>query len=413
MHGYRVCMKAPGAAVVFLRRTYADLSKGNSAISRSKELFGGIGRYTGDNHTWTFPNGSTLEFGHLQHADSHIHYQGAQYECLLWDELTQFEQHQYLYLVSRVRSRTGLKPTIRAGTNPGGIGHGWVRKMFVRAAPPETPFVITDPDTDEEIGTGKFVPAKLEDNPALLDKDPGYKKRLQRLPKALQRALRDGDWDVFEGQVFVEWREELHTLPPRALSPTWPRRVGLDYGTNRPFVALWAAWGGRLPDDLPARETCTSRHIYVYREVYERGWRDEQMAHVVAQYSQGEAIAKYLADPSSFWIKNNQTGLSPAGIFAENGVRLEPANNARIMGKRAVETVLGRCSCGVPRLRVMANCLKLIDALPSLTYDPHDVEDVDTRGQLDDPYDALRYLLMGGSGETTQVRTAALEGAYG
>lgn len=394
MHGYRLCRRHPHARVLFLRRTYADLRKGGAAIDRGHELFGGLARWNGGSYRWTFDNGAVLEFGHLQHADSVYNYQGAQFDAILWDELTQFTEDQYTYLVSRVRSRLGLRPSIRAATNPGGIGHGWVKRQFVDAAPPGAAFALRDAD-GIPIGSARFIPARLADNAALLEADPSYEQRLARLPDALRRALKDGDWDVFEGQVFTEWRRETHVLGRLAIPPGWPRIVGLDYGTNRPFVALWIAKGDRLPDDPEPNRPCDSRHLYVYREVHARGWRDEQMADAVAAYSAGETVAAYHADPNSFWLRNNQTGQSPAALFALRGLALAPANNDRIMGKRAVETAIARCACGVPRLRASASCVELVAAIPALPYDKHNVEDVDTDAEGDDPYDALRYALMG------------------
>lgn len=412
MHAYRVATKHPGASMVFLRRTYADLRKGGAAIPRSHELFSGLATWNGGDHRWTFPNGSTLEFGHMQHADSVYGYQGAQYDVLIWDELTQFEEAQYTYLLSRVRARSGLRPSVRAATNPGGVGHGWVKRMFVDAAPPDTAYPLRDPDTDEVLGTGRFIPARLTDNAKLLEADPSYLQRLGRLPDALRRALRDGDWDVFEGQVFVEWHRETHTLRPFPIPPDWPRLVGLDYGTNRPFVALWCAIGTRLADDPEPNARCTGQHAYVYREVVARGWDDEQMAHAVATYSQGERITAYHADPASFFLKNNQTGQSPAALFLQRGVRLTPANNDRIPGKRAVEYQIARCACGVPRARVFETCVELIRAIPSLPYDQHNVEDVDTKAEGDDPYDAWRYLLMGPRPRPSRAGHTPLQGRY-
>lgn len=394
IHAWNVATTHRNARVLFLRRTYADLRKGGAAIDRSHELYSGHALWNGGHHRWTFPNGSIVEFGHLQHGDSVYNYQGAQYDALIWDELTQFEEAQYTYLVSRVRSRIGARPSIRAATNPGGVGHGWVKTQFVDSAPAEVPFVLTD-DVGQPLGTARFIPAKLSDNQALLSADPTYEQRLGRLPDALRRALRDGDWDVFEGQVFTEWRRETHVLPPFAVPPTWPRKTGLDYGTNRPFVCLWLATGPRLETDPPANAPCSGQHVYVYRELTGRGWHDEQMAKAVATLSQGERIATHNADPASFFLKNNQTGQSPAALFASHGVRLAPANNDRIPGKRAVEYQLARCACGVPRLRVFSTCAELIRAIPSLPYDQHNVEDVDTSAEGDDPYDALRYALMG------------------
>jgi hypothetical protein len=410
MLGYRTCMALPGSRVLLLRRTFADLSKGGAAIDRSHELFGGIGKYNQQEHRWRFPNGSWLDFGHLQYEHTVTNYQGAQYDVVLWDELTQFTEYQYLYVLSRVRSPRGYPVKFRATGNPGGIGHGWVRKRFVDAAPWGDPFATTN-DSGETAGSGRFIPAKLADNRQLLARDPGYANRLNALPYALRKALKDGDWDVFEGQVFVEWRRDTHVVRPFTIPASCRRRVGLDWGTNRPFVALWLAWGLRLQADPEPLAPCDGEHVYVYREFARRGLRDEQMADAVAARSKDEAIREHLADPNSFWLKNTQTGLNPAALFAARGVTLHPSNNARILGKRRVEQLLARCACGVPRLRVFETCPELIRTLPSLPYDKFDVEDVDT-GAEDDAYDALRYGLMGPGAMPPAGESVTLSGMY-
>jgi phage terminase large subunit len=396
MYGYRAC-RQPHARVLLLRRTFADLSLPGAAIDRSHELFQGLAVWNGTQYRWTFPNGARLQFGHLQDQKARYKYQGAQVDAVLWDELTQIEQADFDYVWASVRSPRGYRAAFRATGNPGGVGHQWVKRRFVDAAPAGEPFAAVN-DAGEPWGTARFIPAKLEDNPALTTADPTYKDRLAALPDALRRALLEGDWDVFQGQVFAAWRRETHVVVARALPPDWPRVVGLDYGTHRPFAAVWLARGARLDDDPPPEGPCDRQagHIYAYRDVVKAGLTDEAMAHVVALYSQGERIGQYLADPASFFLKNNQTGQSPAALFLAGGVRLVPANNDRIAGKRALETAIGRCACGVPRLRAMDRCVELIRAIPSLPYDPVNVEDVDTRAEGDDIYDAIRYGLMGG-----------------
>ncbi|MCX6021604.1 MAG: phage terminase large subunit, partial [Chloroflexi bacterium] len=236
-------VRHPGSRGLLLRRTYADLNREGAAIARSRELLEGAGvRWTASDHKWRFPNGSVLEFGALETEPDVYKYQGAQYDDICFDELTQFSSFQYRFLMGRTRTvRTDLKPLIRAATNPGGAGHGWVKERFVENAAPLTPF--TDPLTGL---TRIFVPARLWDNKALTTADPDYERRLLALPEAERRAYLDGDWDVFSGQVFREFRrdragQEWHVVRPFAIPAEWRRFRALDFGIGAPMCCLWFA----------------------------------------------------------------------------------------------------------------------------------------------------------------------------
>ena len=143
---------------------------------------------------------------------------------------------------------------MRATTNPGGIGHGWVKARFITPAPPGTPIVETVtvrlPDgTDQQMERARvFIPSSVFDNPALLANDPGYLASLASLPEAEKQALLYGSWDSFSGQVFTEWRNDpahyqdqrwTHVIAPFAIPKHWPIWRGYDFGFSKPF-----RWGG-------------------------------------------------------------------------------------------------------------------------------------------------------------------------
>lgn len=366
--------KHPGSKGLFLRRSYAELSKSGSAIARSMELLTGLARWDGQEHKWRFPNGSVLEFGYLEAEQDKYRYQSAQYDDVVFDELTQVQEHQYLYLVGRARTvRTDLKPLVRAATNPGGTGHVWVKRRFVDIAPPNTTYL--DPESQT---TRAFIPAKLQDNQALMQADPGYLRRLGQLPEAERRALRDGDWDVFAGQGFPEWRRELHVCEPFVVPPEWPRWLSVDGGYEHPFVCLW--WTRSREDG----------RIYVYRELVASHLLDSEQAAKILDLSKGERLQVARADPS-LWAKRSDTGVSTAQRYAQAGVPLTPASNERVAGKRRIHDLLAsREEDGLPGVQVFSNCTKLIACLPTMVIDEHDPEDV-AKVDGDDCYDAFRY----------------------
>lgn len=381
-------MTYPGSNGLFLRRSFADLSKPGAAIDRFRELYERHGVvYNANSHEATWPNGSTTQFGYLS-SDSEVHqYQGTQVDDITFDEVTQFSEYQYTYMFSRARVRKaelaalGMRAQVRCAGNPGGIGHAWFKRRFVDRCWDE---VYTDAQTGL---TRVFVPAKVDDNQAMLRSDPLYKHALMNLPEMERRALLDGDWDLFAGQVFGEWRRDVHVVAPFVPPPHWRRWIGFDWGYAAPYVALFFA---EEPD---------TRQVVIYRELTGTRHHDSEIAARIIEASQGEEILAMYCDPS-IWAKKN--GVSTADIVAGTPgwrIPLEPADNDRLQGLRRVHEYLGWKPDGrggeavSPLLRVTENCRYLIASLPTLVHDRVRVEDVDTDGD-DHPYDAARYGLM-------------------
>jgi len=172
----------PDYAALILRRTYADLSLPGAIMDRSFQwLHGTDAKWNGQEKTWTFSSGATLTFGYLEHENDKYRYQGSEFQSISFDELTQFSLTQYAYMFSRLRRRVNstVPLRMRAATNPGGLGHEWVKHRF---------FV-------EGINFGRvFIPARLHDNPHL---DQGeYLESLKELDPVTRKRLEEGDWDV-------------------------------------------------------------------------------------------------------------------------------------------------------------------------------------------------------------------------
>jgi predicted phage terminase large subunit-like protein len=198
----------PGYHALILRRTHKQLSKAESILSVSKEWLTGKAAWNGESHTWTFPVGSTLEFGHMEHEDSKYNYQGAAYRFVGYDELTQFTETMYTYLFSRQRREADsvIPLRMRAASNPGGVGHEWVKKRFVAPGPRSS--------------AGRFYPARIADNPNI--DQASYLASLQELDPITRAQLVAGDWDAFEGGRFRrEWF--------RRYAPLGERVVGLGH----------------------------------------------------------------------------------------------------------------------------------------------------------------------------------------
>lgn len=190
----------PGYSALLLRRTFPDLNQPGGLIPLAQEWLGGSGAKWNDNdHRWTFPSGATITFGFLQYENDKLRYQGAAYQFIGYDELTQFTQTQYRYLFSRLRKLEGspVPLRMRAASNPGGPGHEWVKERFITA----------------RAANRVFIPAKLSDNPSL-DQDE-YLGSLAELDHHTRRQLLEGDWDSRPpGDLFRrEWFEKIKKAP--------------------------------------------------------------------------------------------------------------------------------------------------------------------------------------------------------
>ena len=213
----------PGYAAILLRRTFPDLNQPGGLIPRSKEWLAGTDAKWNDNeHRWTFPSGATLTFGHVQHEDSKLQYQGAEYHFLGFDELTQFSETQYRYIAFSRGRRTkgqraaGIPIRVRSASNPGGPGHDWVKARFglywQEGESKALPMVGCRPEWVQQTGR-VFIPARLTDNPSLDAEE--YLASLSELDHHTRRQLELGDWESRPpGDLFRrEWFEVVDDAP--------------------------------------------------------------------------------------------------------------------------------------------------------------------------------------------------------
>lgn len=369
-----LALRYPGLQLLLLRRTLPELNE-NHVRPLLAELTGAV-RYNSTQRAFLFPNGSRIKLGYCDAEKDVYQYQGQEYDVVGLEEATHFTESQMQFLTTCNRSvRTDFSPRMYYTCNPGGVGHGWVKRLFLDRR-------YTGAERAEEY---LFIPARLSDNPVLTRNDPGYRETLERLPEHLRRAYLDGDWDVLAGQYFSEYRRELHVVEPFSIPESWRRFAAMDWGYNDPCCVLWFA---AAPD----------RHLYVYRELYVRQELSSRIAERIRSLSRGERIAYTAASPDAWQKRGMQqegelSGESIAEVFASAGVPLLRADNARILGWQRVREYLAAAEDGTPRLRIMANCENLIRTLPLLTFDEHNAEDVAGNAE-DHAAEALRYGLM-------------------
>ncbi len=360
-----------GLNLLLLRRTLPELTE-NHVRPLQKEL-SGAAEYNQTRREFLFPNGSRIKLGYCDKETDVYQYQGQEYDVIGLEEATHFTEAQMQFLSTCNRSvRSDFSPRMYYTCNPGGVGHAWVKRLFIDR-------VYRNAECPDDY---VFIPAKLSDNPVLMQNNPEYRKTLMNLPEPLRRAHLEGDWDVLMGQYFPEFSREKHTVAPYPIPGEWRRFRAMDWGYNDPCCVLWfaAAPDGRLT---------------VYRELYVRKTLSSAIAREVVRLSDGERIAYTAASPDA-WQQRGLGGIEGqtiAEVFQRNGVPLLPADNARIPGWQRVREALAPQSDGRPQIEIFSTCQNLIRTLPLLTFDRHTVEDVSDNCE-DHAAEALRYGLM-------------------
>lgn len=354
---YLYALKYKKSKQLILRRTFPDLEK--SLIRVSRDLYRqDLCEYNGSKHTYTFINGSIIDFGYINNESDVYQYQSAEYDVIRFDELTHFTEFMYVYMMSRLRGANPYPKQMKSSTNPGNVGHGFVRQRFIDIAPPDTTIQTAT-------GTRRFIPAKVQDNSFLVSADPEYIKRLENLPDEEKKALLYGSWDVFKGQYFTEWDREKHVIEPFHIPHDWKRFRAMDWGYNDPCAIGWFAVG---PD----------QHIYLYRELTMQETLSRDVAKRIVELTGDEKIAYTVASPDMWQHRGHSDieGESIAETFMRNGVPLMKADNARVIGWQRVRENLATAPDGKPYVQVFNTCLKLIETIPLMIYDDKNVEDV-------------------------------------
>lgn len=369
-------MRYRGSKQLILRRTYPELEK--SLIRVAKELYPrALYRYSHSSHTMTLVNGSMIDFGYCAGGNDVYQYQSAEYDVIRFDELTHFSEQQYTYLLSRCRGANDCPKQVKSSTNPGGVGHAWVKERFVDIGAPNTVHM-----TDH--GTRVFIPSLIQDNPILMRKDPEYLTRLQNLGEKERKALLYGDWDIFDGQYFSEFDRDIHVVRPFEIPTHWRRYRVFDYGLDM-LACYWIAIDDR-------------RRAVVYRELYEPGLIVSAAADKIFRATQ-EEIYQTIAPPD-MWNRHKDTGRSTAEIFREYGIPLTRASNDRVQGWYNLKEWLRpyEDEQGMPaaNLVIFSSCKNLIRTLPAVQIDERNPNDVATEPhELTHAPDALRYFIAG------------------
>ena len=379
----RYCHKDQHRALL-LRRSMPEL---RDMITHSQRLYPKAfkgARWREQEKEWRFPSGAKIEFGYAENMTDALRYQGQSYTWIGIDELPQYPTPEiYNFLRSSLRSVDPDIPVfLRATGNPGNIGSLWVREMFVDPAKPNTRFQVSvDTPTGKREISRRFIPAKLQDNPYLMQTEDYY-IMLASLPEVQRKQFLEGDWDAFEDSSFPEFNKVIHVVEPFDIPKGWYRFRSCDWGYSSPACCLWFAidWDNNL---------------WVYRELYTKKITADEFARKILEAEHGEFVRYGVLD-SSTWAKRGDVGPSIAETMIREGCRWRPSDRSpksRINGKLEIHKRLKVNKENEPTIKFFSNCRNLIRTLPLLPLDKNNPEDVDTNAE-DHSYDALRYGCM-------------------
>lgn len=370
---YLSCLTTPNFRALLLRRTYKDLERTHLREAETEaQRFRGVPVPSAK--LVRFPNGSILEFGHCEDASAASNYLSAEYDLIAFDELVTFERDMVLLIGSRARTRkAGVRPRVLAATNPGGPQSAWVRAFYIDQTVDRAEFPFYKP---EEYA---YIPSKLEDNPYL---NQDYEQGLLALPEALRKAYREGDWDIFPGQYFPEWRRATHVSKTHEVYPgDWPRVRAVDWGYVKPG---WCGWFVLKPDG----------DVYLEDEyVFSRVLAADVAKEIARRTRERGVKVRYTVGDTAMWTPDGQTGETYAETFARHGVPMIQADKDRLNGWGRLRHWFQMGPAGRPWLVSSPACAYFNRTMPSLVSDAHKPEDVDSDGE-DHAADATRYWAM-------------------
>ena len=382
-----LALRYGGIRLLILRRTYQELESTHIRFLR-RELHG-IAEYRATDRIFTFPNGSTIEFGYCANDGDADRYQGAEYDVIFIDECTQLKESWMRQLAACIRGVNDFPKRIYYTCNPGGPGHSYIKRLFIdrRFEPGEDPKDY------------RFIPARVSDNTALLKAQEDYVRQLETLPRRLRMAWLEGRWDVFEGQVFTEFTDDpahyrdrryTHVIEPFDIPREWKVYRSYDFGYAKPFSCGWWAvdYDGVIYRILELYG-CTNTPDEGVLWTPERQFREIRRIEDEHPYLKGRDI-RGVADPA---IWDASRGESVYETALKYRIYFEKGDNRRIAGWMQMHYRMQFDDEGYPQLYVFNTCRGFLRTIPQLLYSEASPEDVDTH-QEDHIADETRYFCM-------------------
>nr|DAH16378.1 MAG TPA: Large subunit terminase [Caudoviricetes sp.] len=382
-----LAFRYPGIKILIVRKTYKELQ--NNHIEQLTAELAGFAKYNRSDKMFRFPNGSTISFGYCANEGDLGQYQGAEYDVVFIDEAGQLQESWIRKINLCVRGTNGFPKRTYYTLNPGGPGHAYFKRVFVdRNFNP-------DEDPDDYF----FIQAKVEDNKVLMDTQPDYLRELENLPPTLRAAWKDGRWDVYEGQFFEDFRDDpehyqdrrwTHVIEPFEIPDGWTICRSYDFGYGKPFSCAWWAvdYDGTIYRIMELYG-CTRTPNEGVKWTPDKQFEEIHKTEMQHPWLKGKNIIG-VADPA---IWDASRGESVADTAARYGVFFTPGDNERIAGWMQCHYRLQFDEDGYPRMYVFNTCRAFIRTIPTLIYDEHRAEDLDTKME-DHVADEWRYFCM-------------------
>ena len=382
-----MCLKYPGIRIMIVRRTYPELRQNH--IIPLKDLVGSIAVYRETTRDMTFKGGSVISFRYCRNVTDLDKFQGTECDVLFIDEATQFTEEMYDRISACVRGANDFPKRIYLTCNPGGRGHGWVKRLFIDR----------QPRAGESREDYFFIRSLVTDNRALMEKDPTYIKKLEALPPKLRQAWLCGDWDIFEGQVFEEFKDDpehygdrryTHVIAPFEVPDDWTIYRSFDFGYSKPFSCDWWAidYEGRAYLILQLYG-CSGTPNDGVKWDPDRIFREIHRIESEHRWLRGKRVFG-VADPS-IWDASRGDAIIEAAD--RNFVHFQPGDNKRIPGWMQCHYRLAFDAEGYPMVYFFNTCRDAVRTLPLLSYSERTPEDLDTDAE-DHFADSFRYFCM-------------------
>ncbi len=380
----KMCLLAlnyPGIQILLLRRTLKELRENH--VLQLQKMLKGIALFKESTKEFIFPNGSRIVLGYCDNEKDVLQYQGQAYEVIVMEEATHFTEFQFQTLTESNRMSGNMKcefnPRMYFTCNPGGVGHAWVKRLFI-----DRDYTATE-NSEDYI----FIPAQVFENKYIMEHDPAYVKVLENLPEDRKQAMLYGNWDVFDGQFFREFNRKIHVIEPFVIPETWDRYIAMDYGLDM-FAVLFVAVDSK-------------GKAYIYNEIHKSNLIVSEARQTLKSIMRHYKY-KYIYAPGDLWHRNRDTGKSTAELFYEGGIQLTEASNKRESGWLNVKEWLKVKKIRHEQtgeliedsdLKIFSNCLNLIKYLPQLQHDEKNPNDVATEPHEPTHItDALRYFCV-------------------
>jgi phage terminase large subunit len=373
-------LKYPNTKGLIVRKTYPELLS-NHIRKFFEEYPETVKWFNKSEKVIHYPNGSITELSYLSNSTDVYTYQGREYEDISIDEITQHEEQTFKILRTSLRTTNpNIKPRMLLTGNPGGIGHAWVKRIFIDQQ-------YRGGEMPDDYG---FLQAFVSDNTALLKADPDYVRRLEDLPDHLRKAYLEGDWNIFAGQAFPEMSTGMHVVAPFELPSNTKYFFSFDPGYNHPYCFIVFAL---VPEGT----------LYVTNVITGR----LQMTREIAEKIRELKLKGEIYSGQDLWYPGRGGGKSLLDEFTENGIDAQHgfywnrAKTDRVRGVQAIRKYVNPKAYpdGKPRVFFFSNTQPVFDCVASMQIDPKNPEDVVKVDALDgeggdDAYDAFRYGVM-------------------